>query len=226
MHDSGWWVDHAAHELHRGDRTFPCSREIEAMAVWADHALLLSSDTDCLSLWDAEGLVRVARVGVYPQDMAVLGDHVAVCGGADGCVHLLELPGLRCIASVHLPGMPERIALYGSHAHVLTLLTEPDTHTVLISANLNTGCCHHRLTLPGIPGTLAADDAGLWIGVSEQVLHLAHDAHEPDMVVKGVDLPERIEIQPDGITIVDAFKEQPFRVCCNPGSKKGASTLR
>ena len=61
MQDSGWWIDHRTHMLHHGTHCFPCDREIEAMAVWRGHALLLSSDTDCLSLWDEEGLIRLEK---------------------------------------------------------------------------------------------------------------------------------------------------------------------
>lgn len=210
MLEPDWWVDHAAHELHCGRSTFPCDRDVEAMAVWAGHALLLSSDTDCLSLWDGDGIIRTVRVGVYPQDMAVAGDCVAVCGGADGRIHLLDLPGLHHRMSLPLPGMPERIALQGDIAHVLALLTEPDTHTLLISADVNRGSWHQRLTLPGIPGALATDDAGLWIGVSGQVLHLPHESHVPDLVCEGFELPGHIEVQEEGVIVTDALRDCAF----------------
>ena len=88
-------VDNAAHLLHFGGRAFPCDREIVAARPWQGHALLLSADTDCLSLWDADGLIRTARVGVYPQDMALSAEAAWVCGGADGKLHVLTLPTLR-----------------------------------------------------------------------------------------------------------------------------------
>lgn len=212
MPEPDWWIDHDAHELHFKSRTFPCDRDVEAMALWADHALLLSSDTDCLSLWDPEGLVRVARVGVYPQDMAVTGDLILVCGGADGQLHQLDLPGLQNRFSLPLPGMPERIAWQSGKAHVLALLTEPEIHTRLISVMPDTWQWHDRLRLPGIPGAIAATASGLWIGVSEQVLHLPDDATMPDLVIEGIGLARRIELSADGVLITDGLTGRTVQI--------------
>ena len=128
-----WWVDDAAHLLHFCGQVFPCDRDVEAALSWRGHALLLSSDTDSLSLWDSEGLVRLTRVGVYPQDMALRDDTAVVCGGADGKLHLLTLPDLHEAAAYPLPGMPERVCIHQGAAYVLTLLTEPEVHTMLLT---------------------------------------------------------------------------------------------
>lgn len=207
-----WRIDHNAHELHYRDRTFPCDRCVEAMALWQDHALLLSSDTDCLSLWDAEGLVRIARVGVYPQDMALWGDCVLVCGGADCQLHLLSLPDLRLRASILLPGMPERIVFGKCVAHLLILLTEPESRTQVICVDPEHWTYEARLSLPGIPGAIAADDSGLWIGVSEQAMHLPDNSSVPDMVIEGIGLSNRIETAPGGIRITDSLTSRTLHI--------------
>lgn len=165
-------VDNEAHLLHFGERTFPCDRDVEAIARWRDHALLLSSDTDCLSLWDADGLIRLARVGVYPQDVAVSGDTAVVCGGADGRLHLLHLPDLLESAEVPLPGMPERICLRGDAAWVLSLMPEPKVHTLLLTLDLPTGRWRETRRFGGIPEAITADEGGLWVTVSEGALRL------------------------------------------------------
>ena len=206
--DQALWVDNGAHLVHLDGRSFHCDRDIEAAVPWQGHGLLLSSDTDCLSLWDREGLVRTARVGVYPQDMAVQGDRACICGGADGKLHLLTLPFLRTEAAYSLPGMPERVCLQHHIAHVLTLLPEPEVHTALLHVNLTDGTTLEALRLPGLPGAITADQAGLWIGVSELVLHLPHASDAPDMVIGGIGLPRRIEVQSDGVLILDALSEQ------------------
>ena len=167
MRESDWWIDHAAHMLHHGSLSFPCSRDIEAMAVWENCALLLSSDTDCLSLWDEEGLARIARVGVYPQDMAVSGNAAYICGGADGKLHLLTLPELQETAEYPLPGMPERICLHQNTAYILTLMVEPEVHTALLRVELATGEYALIDSFFGVPEALAADESGLWVAVSE-----------------------------------------------------------
>ena len=205
LQEPDWWVDDRAHMLHHGERTFPCNRNIECLAVWEGCALLLSSDTDCLSLWDMDGPVRTLRIGVYPQDMAIADDLAIVCGGADCRLHLLTLPELRSSGEISLPGMPERIALQGSDAHVLALLTEPEVHTALLQVPLPAGPAQTRLTLPGIPGALAPDAAGLWIGVGERVLHLPHGELLPDVVIEGFEMPERIEVHAHGLRVTDAL---------------------
>ena len=165
-------VDNEAHLLYFAGRTFPCDRDVEAIARWRGHALLLSSDTDCLSLWDADGLIRLARVGVYPQDVAVSGDTVVVCGGADGRLHLMTLPDLRDSAEVPLPGMPERICLRGDTAWVLSLMPEPEVHTLLLTLDLPTGRWREMRRFGGIPETITADESGLWVTVSEGAFRL------------------------------------------------------
>lgn len=212
MEQSGMWVDHAAHELHLDGRTFRCDRDIEATALWNSHALLLSSDTDCLSLWDQEGLVRTARVGVYPQDMAVTGDMACVCGGADGKLHLLTLPDLLPLASIPLPGMPERIALCEATAFVLSLLPEPEIHTKLLKVDLKTGQFRALTQFPGLPGALLAAEDGLWIGVSELVCRLPTNADQPDMVIEGFGLARRIETIEGGILVDDSLEGRMIRI--------------
>ena len=165
MQASDWWIDHAAHTLHHRDCSFPCRRDIEAMAVWRGHALLLSSDTDCLSLWDAEGLVRLTRVGVYPQDMAIWGDSAVVCGGADCRLHLLTLPELVDCSEIPLPGMPERICIVDDAAYSLTLMTEPDIHTLLLTLPLSTLQWRQLERFAGIPERICVVDGKLKVEV-------------------------------------------------------------
>lgn len=226
MREALWWVDDARHELHHGGSVFPCDRCIEALALWQGQALLLSSDTDCLSLWDGDGLVRLTRVGVYPQDMAVSGDVAVVCGGADCRLHLLELPGLYARSAFPMPGMPERITLQDGAAHVLTLMSEPEVHTRLIRVDLTSGALCTRLTLPGIPGAVAADADGLWVGVSGLVLHLPMGAVQPDVTVEGFEMPTRIEVHPEGVVVADALSGRSIRIRRDDGNEKGALTLR
>lgn len=207
------WVDEGRHLLHIGGQAFPCDRNVEALHRWNGHALLLSSDTDCLSLWDAEGLVRTARVGVYPQDMAVQEDTAYICGGADGKLHLLSLPELHSVAAYDLPGMPERVCVQNNMAHVLTLLPEPEVHTSLLTINLADGTYLETLRLPGLPGAIATDENGLWVGVSELVMHLPHGTDAPDVVVEGIGLARHIEIAADGVVVTDALEGREFHLC-------------
>lgn len=213
MQLSDVWVDEGTHLLHFGKRVFPCDRDVEAIRLWNGHALLLSSDTDCLSLWDEEGLIRTARVGVYPQDMAVQADMACICGGADGKLHLLTLPDLQAEAEIPLPGMPERICLHADTAHVLTLLTDPDVQTLLLDVNLTTGRQQTAGRYSGLPGAITMDESGLWVGVSELVMHLPFGTDAPDVVIEGIGLARQIEVGADGIIITDALTDQKHHFC-------------
>lgn len=199
-------VDDAAHLLHFGERAFPCDRDIVAAYPWKEYALLLSADTDCLSLWDADGLIRTAQVGVYPQGMAVSEDAAWVCGGTDGLLHQLALPTLRETAEFALPGMPERVCPHDDAVWVLSLLPEPEVCTVLLRVTPKAAEVQEITRFAGIPGALTVDDAGLWVGVTEQVLHLPWDAAAPDVVVEGIGLAERIEVQANGVIITDGLE--------------------
>ena len=201
-------VDDGAHLLHFGGRAFPCDREIVAFHPWKGHALLLSSDTDCLSLWDADGLIRTARVGVYPQGFAVSEDAAWVCGGADGKLHVLTLPSLRETAAIALPGMPERVCLHGADAWVLSLLGEPEVCTALLRTDLQRPEVQEITRFAGIPGALATDEKGLWVGVSELVVHQPWWTDGPDVIVEGVGLAARIEVHPKGVLIEDSLENR------------------
>ena len=168
-------VDNTAHRLYFRGKAFPCDRDIEVALPWREYALTLSSDTDCLSLWDTDGLVRLIRVGVYPQDMALQQDTAYVCGGADGKLHLLNLPSLEELAEYSLPGMPERLCIAGDTVFVLTLLTEPEVHTGLLQLPQRSGRWVLLRRLRGIPEAISEDRSGLWITVSEGCTHLCWD---------------------------------------------------
>lgn len=216
MPNPAWKVDHTAHTIWIRGQPFPCDRDIEAAVLWKEHALLLSSDTDCLSLWDAQGLIRTVRVGVYPQDVTVDGNIAYVCGGADGQIHLLSLPDLYSLGSIPVSGMPERICVRDNHAYVLTLKPDDTVYTELLKLHLTTGDCIVIARYPGLPGSIAADTEGLWVGLSEQLLHLPQDAAEPDAVFEGFGLPRCIQIHENTVLVQDSLEDRIVRLTRTP----------
>lgn len=203
---SGDMVDNAAHLLLHGGRTHPCDRDIETLLSWENHALLLSSDTDCLSLWDAEGPVRTVRVGVYPQDMALHAGTAVVCGGADGYVHLISLPELDAVASHAVPGMPERICVSGGTAYLLTLLPEPEVESALLRLNLRTGTYQELKRFSGLPGAICAADSGPWVAASEVLMHLSPDGEQADAVIRGFGLIRHLDAQGSSVLATDPLE--------------------
>lgn len=195
------YADNAAHLVYMGGGCFPCDRDIEVLARWRGHVLLLSSDTDCLSLWDGGGLLRTARVGVYPQDAAVSADMAFVCGGADAMVHLLSLPDLTELAAYPVPGMPERICVRDGTAYLLTLLPEPEVHTVLIRMEVQSGVSAELARFAGIPGAIAVDSGGLWLGLGGLVLRQPWQGTE--VCFEGFGLPRQIIAEEGRALIAD-----------------------
>lgn len=204
---NGSAVDNAAHLLLHAGRIHPCDRDIEALQPWRGHALLLSSDTDCISLWDSEGLVRTTRVGVYPQDMALQGDTAVICGGADGKVHLIGLPELQVLAAHPLHGMPERISILGHTAYLLTLLTEREPQTALVKLELPTGTYQELARFSGIPGAICATEAGLWVAVSELLMHLSPDLCRTNTVIEGFSLIRRLDARGNAVLATDPLED-------------------
>ena len=210
------WVDNAAHRLHHRGRSYPCDREIEALCTWREQPLLLSSDTDCLSLWDADGPVRTARVGVYPQDMAISGDRACVCGGADGMLHVLTLPGLYPFCAIPLPGMPERIALHGQTAYVLTLMTEPAVHTALLEVDLPRRAARPLARYDGLPGAICAADGGLWVAAGEVLMRLTPADASSALTIAGFGLIRRLLPHEGGVIALDPLEERATWISASP----------
>lgn len=202
----GAMVDNTAHLLLHGGQMLPCDRDIETLLSWEHHALLLSSDTDCLSLWDAEGPLRTLRIGVYPQDIALHGRAAVVCGGVDGKVHVVRLPQLDLLASFSVPGMPERICVSGGNAYLLTLLPEPEVHTALLQLDLHTGEHQELQRFAGLPGAICATPDGLWVAVSEVLMHLSLDDAQPDAVIRGFGLIRHLDARGSAALATDPLE--------------------
>ncbi len=195
-------IDDDAHLLWLDGLLLPCDRDVEALKLWHGHALVLSSNTDCLSVADRDGWLVTARVGMYPQDMCILGSDVLACGGADGLVHRLTLPELLPVGAYAVPGMAQRICTHGGLAHVLCTIENDGLCTRYCRITLKNGRCEPCATFPGLPGAVGTDGSeGLWIAVSDALHHLPTASEEPDLLLDGFGLIRHIDTQ-DGVTLV------------------------
>lgn len=208
--------------LWHAGREQRCPRGIEALSLWRGHALLLSSDTDCLTLYapDGEALITT-RVGVYPQGLCIRDDTAYVCGGADGCVHLLTLPGMYLYRSIPLPGMPQRIAAAARTLHVLCLTEDNGVHCTLVRIDRTTGQWDITACRPGLPGAVSAEsDGSLWAAASEQLLHFPPGAAQADTVYRGFGLIRHIDAHQGTALVTDPLEE-----LCAVCSPDGASVV-
>lgn len=165
-------LDNTAHAVWTGDRIIPVDSGVEAMLLWRNSLLTLSGDTDCLTRYALPTGDRLITVpaGVYPQDMCLLpgGRSLAVCGGADGLLHIIRLPDLWEEQAIPLPGSVQRVACAPSGIYALCALEDDG-----LCCQLMRVCCRSAMALArwhGLPGALCPDAAGrLWIAASEML---------------------------------------------------------
>lgn len=192
------WTGQAVHAIDSG---------LEALALWQRSALTLSGDTDSLTLTDlSSGTPQLlSPAGIYPQDLCFAGSStLAVCGGMDGAVRLMSLPELQITHEFAMPGAPQRIACTGRRLAVLCLMGEDASRTSLCEINLTDGRVHQRCSLSGLPGALCADQrGGLWVGVSERLVHFAPGENAPDLLLPGFGLPRHLVRMGSHVLVTD-----------------------
>lgn len=111
--------------LYRQGRASTLPPGVEVLRCWRNQLLTLSSETNCLTLYDAHDYPLVTSpAGIRPCDCVVVDCQVIVCGCEDGCLHIFSLPDLREIAAYPVPGCPMRVAAGWRSAH-LPVAAEP-----------------------------------------------------------------------------------------------------
>lgn len=188
-------VDNSEHLLWMEDQLFSVDSGIEGMLLWQGQPLLLSGDTDCLTLLDpASGNpLFLAPAGVYPQDLCLLpGNAAAVCGGGSGSVLLFSLPELRLLRTLRVPGSAQRIACLGKWLYVLCTTEDDGLRTLLCRVDPHTGRCEPLTALPGLPGALYIDPRGLWVAVSETLYRFTPGERKPSFHLDGLGLVRHI----------------------------------
>jgi len=162
------WTGHALHSIDPG---------VEKILFWRDLLLILSGDADCLSLFSPSSALPLLTlpVGVYPQDMCLLGARLlAVCGGADGQLHLIRLPQCRFHRSISLPGTVQRVAFSRGDLFVLCTVEASGLQTQLYRLPPPFMHAEYLAHWPGLSGALHGDEQGsLWIAASETLCRLS-----------------------------------------------------
>lgn len=210
-------VDNAAHLLWHQGALLPCPREVTALHLWQQYALVLSSDTGCLSIADRDGWLVTAPVGADPQGMCLRDDEALVCGGADGLIYHLSLPELHTLHRDPTPGIPEQISAAREAAYILCTEEDAPLHTSLCRLEFVSGAFHTLARLPGLPGAVhAAPDGSVWVSTSERLYRFLDSAREADLVVEGFALAEHIALQDHDVMVTDpsaglcvAISQQP-----------------
>ncbi len=204
-------VDAPHRLLWMGEKLFPVDAGIEALLLWQGYPLLLSGDTDCLLLLDPQtgSPLVLTPVGVYPQDMCLMpGNAVAVCGGAEGTVHLLRLPELTIFRTIRVPGNAQRIAWQHGFLYVLCA-AEDDGMRCLLCRLHPQGRRYEPLdTLPGLPGTLRGDGRGLWAAASERLYYYPEGKTRATLQLGGFGLIRHIDCQDSMVLTTDPLMGQ------------------
>ena len=128
--------------LYRQGRISTLPPGVEVLRCWRNQLLTLSSETNCLTLYDAHDYPLVTSpAGIRPCGCAVVDCQVIVCGCEDGCLHIFSLPDLREIAAYPVPGCPMRVATDGGVLTCLSLLSPDPPQTLLFRLCLTSRCC-------------------------------------------------------------------------------------
>lgn len=175
-------LDNTAHAVWTGQRIIPVDSGVEAMLLWGEHLLTLSGDTDCLTLLSLNGggPLLTIPVGVYPQDMCLLpgSRSLAVCGGADGMIHIIRLPELWEEQTIRLPGHVHRATCLGGVLYALCTVEDAGLCCQLCS--IRGGRCRPLARWPGLPGAIHRDDTGcLWVAASEVLCRFHKGEYHP-----------------------------------------------
>lgn len=137
----------------------------------ADGAYLyvLCAEADSLLKLDAKtgDMLLLNRAGVNPRHMAIGSDMLAVAGGEEGSVLLLDGRTLRIEACLYMPGPVYSVALDGKRVYALCLT--PALSSLLVT--VNPGKDRVLLPLPGMPGRLLPRGDVLLAGTQE-ALHI------------------------------------------------------
>lgn len=210
-------ADASARLLWDGRRVMNIDSGAEKLLWWRQNLLVLSGETDCVTLVDGQSgqPVTLAPAGVYPQDMCLLppGDIAAVCGGADGTIRLLALPSLRELRSLRVPGVASRIAWAGGALYVLCAVEDGALRCLMCRVALPSGRYEPVMTLDGLPGAIAPDDrGGLWIGAGECLHHLPPKGGKPDGIMDGFGLIGGLQSTRQGLIIADPVGDGCYRL--------------
>ena len=216
-------LDNTSHAVWTDSRIIPVDSGVEAMLLWRDSLLTLSGDTDCLtrhSLRTGEILLTLPA-GVYPQDMCLLpgGRSLAVCGGADGLMHIIRLPELWEEQTIPLPGCVQRVACGPGGLYALCILENDRLYCQLMRISGHSSVAVARW--PGLPGALCADAAGrIWVSASEMLCCFLRGEYRPAAGEYG--LITRMDCLGSSLLLTDPILEQclllqgsePPRVIC------------
>lgn len=172
-------VDNTQQLLWSGDHLFPVDPGVEKLLLWRGHPLVLSGETNTLTLLDPStgAPMFLAPAGIYPQDMCFLSEHtIAVGGGEDAMVHIFRLPELSCEKTLILRGAVQRIAIHRQWLYVLCDAVG-ESHCMLQRVHPASMRYELLLELPGPSGTLYCGHHGLWVAAGECLCRLHGDDH-------------------------------------------------
>ena len=205
-------LDNHAHQLWIGRDVYPADPGVEALYLLPWGCLILSGDTDCLTLHDSHTGQRLltAPAGVFPQDLCLIPgtELLAVCGGADGTVRLLTRRSLETVHIARVPGNAQRIDAARGALHVLCLTEDDGLQCLLCRLSLRSLRYEPIASFPGIPGAIYAEfTGGLWVCASEVLYHLSPGHATPDRIIPGFGLIRHMDWRGSQLLITDPVME-------------------
>lgn len=200
-------ADSFSRQLYRQGRIRALPPGVVAIRSWRNQLLLLSSETNCLTLCDAHDNPQVTSpAGIRPSDCCVCGSFAVVCGGDDGCLHIFSLPDLREISAFPVPGCPMRVIASDGVLTGLSLLSPDPPQSLLFRFCPANADFAPVALLPGLCGALAmAADGSLWVAVGEQLLHFPLATVVPDVRLGGFGLITSLSCRQSQLLMSDSW---------------------
>lgn len=199
--------DSVSRQLYRNGRISALPPGVEVLCGWQNHLLTLSSETNCLTLYDAhDNPLVTSPAGIRPCGCTLCGSRAIVCGCEDGCLHIFSLPDLQEIGTYPVPGCPMQVVADGGLLTCLSLLNPDPPQTLLFRLDLTSGDFAPVALLPGWCGAVAiAADRTIWAGVGEQLLHFPLNSVVPDVRLGGFGLICSLSCQQSQMLIGDPW---------------------
>lgn len=164
-------AEQAVYRFCRGAEQAACAfrtaPETEALCVCRERLFALSGAASALQAFSLQtsALIGSASVGVCPRGLCLLPDQrtLAIAGGADGRVWLLDAETLALHGGWRTCGDVCAVALYAGFLYALCAEGEYDLRSIVGLID-ERGAFHPQIALPGFPGAMAACGGGLLVG--------------------------------------------------------------
>ena len=206
-------VDNAQRLCAWGTRTFPCAPDVTDAACWRGCPLLLSGESDSITLHAPDGMpLWTAPAGFAPRQLCLLpgGRCAAVACGLAGEVRLLRLPALTLLHACPVPGAACCLCWHQGALYAACVAGEGEIRGLLCRVPFHAPA-EVLAAVPGLPGALLSLPSGaLLLGATERIYRFEGQPLRLTTVQAGFGLPRRMLVIQERLLVADPVQEALF----------------